>query len=71
MQHKQILAQGGNVHYWIDKKDDGVDCIVFTHGVTADHTMFEKQIEFFSDKYSSLGRAHAWIIKTLSEIFLS
>ena len=52
MQHKQILAQGGNVHYWIDKKDDGVDCIVFTHGVTADHTMFEKQIEFFSDKYT-------------------
>lgn len=52
MQHKQILAQGGNVHYWIDKKDDGVDCIVFTHGATADHTMFEKQIEFFSDKYT-------------------
>lgn len=51
MQHKQILAQGGNVHYWIDKKDDGVDCIVFTHGATADHTMFEKQIDFFSDKY--------------------
>lgn len=52
MQHKQILAQGGNVHYWIDKKDDDVDCIVFTHGVTADHTMFEKQLEFFSDKYT-------------------
>lgn len=54
MQHKQILAQGGNVHYWIDKKDDDVDCIVFTHGVTADHTMFEKQIEFFSDKYTTV-----------------
>lgn len=52
MQHKQILAQGGNVHYWIDKKEDDVDCIVFTHGLTADHTMFEKQIAFFSDKYT-------------------
>ncbi len=52
MQHKQILAQGGTVHYWIDKKGENVDCIVFTHGVTADHTMFEKQTAFFSDKYT-------------------
>lgn len=52
MEHKQITAQGGIVHYWIDKKKSDPDCIVFTHGVTADHTMFEKQIEFFSNKYT-------------------
>ena len=39
MQHKEILAQGGTVHYWIDKKADDMDCIVFTHGLTTDHTM--------------------------------
>lgn len=52
MQHKTILAPGGTVHYWISKKENGSDCIVFTHGVTADHTMFEKQIPYFSDKYT-------------------
>lgn len=48
MQHKTVLAQGGTVHYWISRKEDAADCIVFTHGVTADHTMFEKQISYFS-----------------------
>jgi len=52
MQHKQILAQGGTVHYWIDRNENSIDCIVFSHGVTADHTMFEKQMEIFSNKYT-------------------
>lgn len=52
MKHKQILAQGGIVHYWIDKKENSSDCIVFCHGVTADHTMFDKQMEYFSDNYT-------------------
>ena len=52
MQHKTILAQGGMVHYWIIKNENVSDCIVFTHGVTADHTMFEKQIPYFSDNYT-------------------
>lgn len=47
MQHKQILAQGGTIHYWINKKRNTADNIVFTHGLTADHTMFEKQAAFF------------------------
>lgn len=52
MQHKTIMAQGGTVHYWINRKENSADCIVFTHGVTADHTMFEKQVSYFSDKYT-------------------
>lgn len=52
MEHKQITAQGGIVHYWIDRKKNFSDCIVFTHGATADHTMFEKQINYFSNKYT-------------------
>lgn len=52
MQHKTILAPGGTIHYWISKNENVSDCIVFTHGVTADHTMFEKQIPYFSDKYT-------------------
>lgn len=52
MQHKEIVAQGGTVHYWISKKAGSSDCIVFTHGVTADHTMFEKQIDYFAGRYT-------------------
>lgn len=52
MQHKTLLAQGGTVHYWVGGKEGADDCIVFTHGVTADHTMFEKQADCFSANYT-------------------
>ncbi|MEE0753175.1 alpha/beta fold hydrolase [Frisingicoccus sp.] len=52
MEHKQMTASGGTVHYWVDRAGMNSDCIVFTHGVTADHTMFEKQVRFFSGKYT-------------------
>ncbi|MBO5069796.1 MAG: alpha/beta hydrolase [Roseburia sp.] len=54
MDHKQIAAQGGSVHYWISRKEGVSDCIVFTHGVTANHTMFEKQVDHFADHYTVL-----------------
>lgn len=54
MEHKKIQAQGGTVHYWIDRAENTSGCIVFTHGLTADHTMFEKQVDFFSGKYTIL-----------------
>ncbi len=54
MEHRKILAQGGIVHYWIDKVDGTSDCIVFTHGLTANHTMYEKQVDFFAGKYTVL-----------------
>ena len=52
MQHKKILTQGGMVHYWISRKENATDCIVFTHGVTADHTMFEQQVSYFYGNYT-------------------
>lgn len=51
VQHKQIAARGGTVHYWVDRRE-GAECLVFTHGVTADHTMFEKQVERFAGRYT-------------------
>lgn len=52
MQNKAILAQGGTVHYWIARNENTSDCIVFTHGVTADHTIFEKQIPYKTNRIS-------------------
>lgn len=43
----------GNVKYWYS--DIGADkTLIFLHGLTADHRLFEKQTEFFADKYNCL-----------------
>jgi hypothetical protein len=53
MVQKQINSKKGNVYYWINKHDNSdVKCIVFTHGLTANHNMFEKQIPFFEPTYT-------------------
>ena len=53
MKHKFIKSERGIVHYWINRKsDESARCIVFTHGLTANHMMFEKQIEYFSEEYT-------------------
>ncbi len=55
MEHRQIKSDNGEIHYWINKHENpAAKCIVFTHGLTANHTMFEKQIEQFSLKYTVL-----------------
>ena len=47
MDHRIIKGVGGEVHYWISRtKDAPKGTIVFSHGLTANHTMFEKQIEY-------------------------
>lgn len=53
MEKKYIQSEQGRVYYWIDKnKDKSAKCIVFTHGLTANHSMFEKQVEYFSKEYT-------------------
>lgn len=55
MEHKSVTTPRGNVHYWIVKNPDKTaHCLVFTHGVTADHRMFEKQAEYFESAYTVL-----------------
>lgn len=52
MEHKTVCGVGGKVHYWISRPDKTAKAaIVFTHGLTANHTMYEKQIEFFGKEY--------------------
>ena len=52
-EHKQIESKNGVVHYWIDRNaNNDAKWIVFTHGLTANHSMFEKQVKYFAIKYS-------------------
>jgi pimeloyl-ACP methyl ester carboxylesterase len=52
-EHKQIESKNGYVHYWISRnRNVNAKCILFTHGLTANHTMFEKQVEYFEAAYT-------------------
>lgn len=53
LKKKTITSEQGTVCYWVDgweNKQHG--CILFIHGMTADHTMFDKQMEYFSENYA-------------------
>jgi len=53
MEHKSVKSERGTTHYWINRNaNENTRCIVFTHGLTANHMMFEKQVEYFSSKYT-------------------
>jgi pimeloyl-ACP methyl ester carboxylesterase len=49
MDHKVITNQAGSIHYWV--AGQGKACIVFTHGATMDHGMFQHQVAYFKDRY--------------------
>jgi len=49
MIEKKLSCTGGDVYYYM--AGDAKECIVFTHGMTMDHEMFIKQLEFFKDHY--------------------
>ena len=42
----------GIIHYWINIFDIDKPTLIFLPGLTADHRLFEKQIDFFKDKYN-------------------
>lgn len=42
----------GEIHYWINIIDKDAVTLVFLPGLTADHRLFDKQIEYFENKYN-------------------
>lgn len=56
MQEKIVLSENGVIHYWTGGcSEKEADCIVFVHGMLADHTMFSEQIKFFSKQYKIIA----------------
>jgi pimeloyl-ACP methyl ester carboxylesterase len=47
-----VESARGRTHYWIHWAEPGARCVVFTHGLTANHEMFEPQAEYFRQKYT-------------------
>ena len=56
----------GVIHYWIHKiADQGKPSLAFLPGLTADHRLFDKQVEYFAGKYTVFvwdapGHASSW-----------
>ena len=50
MIEKNIESERGKVYYWTSNKE--ATTIFFLHGITENHTLFEKQIEAFKEEYN-------------------
>lgn len=53
MQQKRLDTDNGSVVYWVSKCQS-VNKLVFLHGLTADHTLFEKQLSHFFGRFNLL-----------------
>ena len=54
MIQKQFKTENGNITYWINNCPKQDYALVFLHGLTADHTLFEKQISYFEECFRVL-----------------
>ena len=66
MTEKAYQTPCGDIHYWINAEAGNTALqLVFLPGLTADHRLFEKQIEYFEGKYpvfvwDAPGHASSW-----------
>ena len=66
MTEKTFNTPYGTIHYWASSEAESLfPQLVFLPGLTADHRLFEKQIEYFEHKYPLIvwdapGHASSW-----------
>ena len=65
MTEKEYATPGGTIHYWVGGADLPGPALVFLPGLTADHRLFDKQIEYFEEKcplfvWDAPGHAASW-----------
>lgn len=51
MTEKQLKTENGTIAYWVNDNSSQEYALVFLHGLTADHTLFEKQISHFRGRF--------------------
>ena len=52
MIEKKYETSCGSICYWINIIDKNAVTLIFLPGLTADHRLFDKQIEYFENKYN-------------------
>ena len=50
MTEKTYKTPSGTIHYWTNNIDTTKITLVFLPGLTADHRLFDKQVEYFVPK---------------------
>lgn len=53
LEEKYINSEYGTTYYWVSRCEGNIN-LVFLPGLTADHTLFEKQVEYFEGRYNLL-----------------
>lgn len=54
LSERHVDSARGRTYYWIRRGAPGARCVVFTHGLTANHEMFAPQVERFAGAYTIL-----------------
>ncbi len=54
MKENVLHTVSGDIHYWVNEYVSNRSTLIFLPGLTADHRLFERQIEYFQDKCSVL-----------------
>ncbi len=54
MKERIYRTPKGEIHYWINEFKEGRDTLILLPGLTADHRLFDRQIEYFREKYNIL-----------------
>ena len=52
MKEKTYHTRCGTIHYWASVSNPDTITLVFLPGLTADHRLFDKQIQHFKEKYN-------------------
>lgn len=56
MLEKRVRSVRGSVYYWIsDNWDESRRTLFFLHGLTGNHTMFEKQVNYFENEFNIIA----------------
>ena len=75
MLEKKLETSLGVIHYWVNNLNKQLEiALIFLHGLTADHRLFDKQIEYFEDKFRVLvwdapGHASSYPFKLDFDLF--
>ena len=64
-----VSSVRGTTYYWVERNaNPDAPCIVFTHGLTVNHHLFDRQVSYFSKSYTVItwdvplhGRSHPYL----------
>lgn len=50
MRKREFETERGALRYWVSENDEETARLVFLPGLTADHRLFNKQVDYFSQR---------------------